>query len=149
MSELRKANTDHPYFITFTIAGWIDLFTRERYCEIIIESLRYCIANKGLKVFHYVIMPSHLHIIAQHHECKLAEVIRDMKSFTAKEILKAIQEPGESRREWLLYLLKGFAKGLKQNKEFVVWQKTNHPTELSQPQIYDQKVEIPDNESGS
>jgi putative transposase len=39
MSELRKANTAHPYFITMTIVGWIDLFTRERYCEAVTDSL--------------------------------------------------------------------------------------------------------------
>ena len=140
MSELRKANTDHPYFITLTIVGWIDLFTRERYCEIMIDSLKYCIANKGLKLFEYVIMPSHIHLIAQHLEGKLPDVLRDMKSFTAREILRAIKEPGESRRDWLLYLFRDFAAGKKQNKEFMVWNKTNHPVELSWPAIYDQKV---------
>jgi putative transposase len=33
------------------------------------------------------------------------------------------------------------AKSTKQNKEFMFWQKTNHPTELSTPEIFDQKVE--------
>ena len=83
MSELRKANTDHPYFITLIIVGWIDLFTRERYCEIMIDSLKYCITNKGLRLFEYVIMPSHIHLIAQHLEGKLPDVLRDLKSFTA------------------------------------------------------------------
>ena len=140
MSELRKANTDHPYFITLTIVGWIDLFTRERYCEIMIDSLKYCIVNKGLRLFEYVIMPSHIHLIAQHLEGKLPDVLRDMKSFTAKEILKAIKEPGESRRDWLLYLFRNFATGKKQNREFMLWNKTNHPIELSWSEIYDQKV---------
>ena len=140
MSELRKANTDHPYFITLTVVGWVDLFTRERYCEIIIDSLKYCIANKGLKLFEYVIMPGHVHLIAQHLEGKLPDILRDMKSFTAKQILKAVEKTGESRREWLLYLFRYFARGKKQNKEFMVWEKTNHPIELSSPDIYDQKV---------
>lgn len=141
MSELRKANTDHPYFITCTIVGWVDLFTRDRYCDIITESLRYCMINKGLKVFEYVIMPSHVHIICQQLDGKLADVIRDFKSFTAKEILKAINEPGESRREWLLEMFSQSAKRIQQNKDFMVWQKTNHPIELSLPSVYDQKVE--------
>ena len=139
MSELRKANTDHPYFVTLPIVGWIDLFTRERYCEVVIDSLAYCINNKGLRLFEYVIMPSHVHLIVQHLEGKLPALIRDMKSFMAKEILTAVQEPGESRREWLLYLFKHFASNKKQNKQFMVWQKTSHPIELHSPTIYDQK----------
>jgi REP element-mobilizing transposase RayT len=78
MSELRKANTDHPFYITMTIVGWIDLFTRERCCEAVLASFRYCIENKGLRLFEYVIMPSHVHFIGQHLEGKLPELIRDM-----------------------------------------------------------------------
>ena len=64
--------------------------------EIMIDSLKYCIANTRLRLFEYVIMPSHIHLIAQHLEGKLLDILRDMKGFTAKEILKAVKEPGES-----------------------------------------------------
>tara|TARA_Y100001980_G_C14556914_1_gene353493 strand:- start:2012 stop:2548 length:537 start_codon:yes stop_codon:yes gene_type:complete len=141
MSELRKANTDHPYFVTFTIAGWIDLFTRERYNEIILDSLKYCIINKGLRVHEYIIMPSHIHMIIQHLDCKLPDVIRDFKSFTAKEIIKCVDEPGESRKDWIKYLFGYFAKKIKQNKENMVWQKTSHPIELNNNKLYDQKAD--------
>lgn len=77
MSELRKANTDLAYFLTLTVVGWIDIFTRNRYNEIIINSLKYCQFNKGLDIFAYVIMPSHLHLVARNLEEKLNMVIRD------------------------------------------------------------------------
>ena len=38
MSELRKADTDYPFFVTMTIVGWIDIFTRERYCEAVLDT---------------------------------------------------------------------------------------------------------------
>ena len=57
MSELRKANTDYSYFLTLTVAGWIDIFTRQRYNDKIIESLKFCVEHKGLDIFAYVIMP--------------------------------------------------------------------------------------------
>ena len=38
MSELRKINTDSAYFITFTVTGWVDVFTRMEYKDIIIVS---------------------------------------------------------------------------------------------------------------
>lgn len=142
MSELRKANTDHTYFITLTIVGWIDLFSRYRYSDLIINNLNYCIKNKGLEVFAYVIMPSHVHLVARQKEGKLNNVLRDFKSYTAKEILKLIEtEPGESRKDWLLYMFSYFAKGNQQNSEHQVWQKTNHPTELLDGKMVTQKIE--------
>ncbi len=42
MSELRKANTENTYFLTLTVVGWINVFTRKDYCEIILKNLHYC-----------------------------------------------------------------------------------------------------------
>jgi putative transposase len=36
------------YFMTFTVVGWIDVFTRQCYRDIVIESLKYCQQEKGL-----------------------------------------------------------------------------------------------------
>jgi REP element-mobilizing transposase RayT len=142
MSELRKANTDLPYFITFTVAGWIDIFTRQRYCDIIVQSLQYCIRFKNLEVYGFVIMPSHVHLIARSTSNKMASTIRDLKSFTAKEILKSIeQEGGESRKEWLLHMFEYFARFKQQNARHMFWDKTNHPVELSSPELFDQTMD--------
>ncbi|MEQ8628041.1 transposase [Ekhidna sp.] len=142
MSELRKANTDATYFLTFTVVGWIDVFTRSRYCDIIIDSLKFCSENKGLDVFSYVIMPSHIHMLARHEEGKLNEIIRDFKSYTAKEIIRTIdQEQGESRMEWLLEMFREYASTQKQNKVYQFWQKTSHPIEMLSSEMIDQKQE--------
>ena len=37
-----------PHFITPTVVDWIDIFTRQIYRDIVIESLEYCINNKGI-----------------------------------------------------------------------------------------------------
>jgi hypothetical protein len=44
------------YYLTFQIVDWIDVFTRQVYRDIIIDSLKYAIENKGLDIFAYVIM---------------------------------------------------------------------------------------------
>lgn len=41
-------NPEGIYFLTFTVVGWIDVFSRLVYKEILTESLKHCIANKGL-----------------------------------------------------------------------------------------------------
>ena len=88
-------------------------------------------------------MSSHIHLIAQKKDHKLlSEWIRDFKSMTAKEIIKAIQtQDYESRRSWLEHLFKYFAKFTKQNALHMFWQKTIHPIEIYSPEVFDQKMD--------
>ncbi len=142
MSELRKANTYRPFFITLTVVGWIDVFIRNDYCEEFVNNLEYCRKNKGLKVYAYCIMSSHIHLIVANEDSNLASTIRDLKSYTAKRIIQMVTEnPSESRREWMLHLFKYFAKFHKQNSEYQFWQKTSHPIELFSNTVFDQKVD--------
>ena len=142
MSESRKANTDATYFLTLTTVGWIDIFTRRLYADEIIESLLYCQSHKGLEIFAYVIMPSHIHLVARRKAGVLNEVIRDLKSFTAKRILELIKNnPQESRKDWLFYLFKFYAKKQQQNTLFQFWQKTTHPIELFTAGVIQQKID--------
>lgn len=142
MSERRKANTDHPYFLTLSVVGWIDVFTRQRYCEKIVESLDFCMRYKGLEVYVYVIMPSHVHLVARDSNNLLSTTLRDFKSFTAKEILKSVEfEQGESRKDWLLHMFKFHARFQQQNSFYMFWQKTNYPVELSSAGMMDQKID--------
>ena len=55
---------DGVYFLTLTIVDWVDLFTRSSYKEIITNSLNYCVEEKGMEIYAYVLMTNHLHIIA-------------------------------------------------------------------------------------
>jgi putative transposase len=143
MSELRKANTDDFYFITFVVVGWIDVFTRSELCDIITDNLNYCIENKNVEIYSFVIMPSHIHLIARSSvDEKLSNFIRDFKSFSAKRIINEMgSESFESRKEWLLYMFRFFANGNARNKEFQFWQQTNHPTMLYSNGVIEQKNE--------
>jgi REP element-mobilizing transposase RayT len=124
MSETRKANYEGVFFLTFTTVGWIDVFTREAYADELMKNLAFCIEYKNLEIFAYVIMPNHMHIIVRRNNGLLSDWIRDYKSFTAKQIIELIENnQHESRKEWMLYLFKYFAKASKQNKEFMFWQK--------------------------
>ena len=49
--------------------------------------------------------------------------------------------PKESRREWLLYMFKYAGKANGNNNEWQLWQQHNHPIELSNNKIIDQKLE--------
>ncbi|MBL0048274.1 MAG: transposase [Bacteroidetes bacterium] len=142
MSEFRKTYPHEIYFITLTVVGWIDVFTRKRYAEIVIENLIYCQQKEGLKIFAYVLMSNHLHLIVNREsEKNLTELLGRFKSFTAKEILKSIASTSEeSRKEWLLYLFAFFAKKNKQYHKYHFWQYTNYPVLLDSTAIIEQKI---------
>jgi len=52
------------YYLTFTIIDWVDVFTRKEHQFVIVDSLNYCIQEKGLVVYAYVIMSNHIHLYA-------------------------------------------------------------------------------------
>ena len=92
------------YFLTFTVTGWIDIFTRKEYKFEIVNSLNYCVVKKGLTVYAWCLMTNHLHLVCHAKEgYQISDIIRDFKKFTSKSIVKLIKEIPESRREWLLY----------------------------------------------
>ena len=121
---------EKPHFITATVVDWIDIFTRKTYRDIIINCFDFCIKNKGMVLFGYVIMSNHIHFIVQSKDGKLSDLIRDFKKFTATEILNQLQTEPESRREWIL---ERFAKATQthtRNKNFQFWQYGNHAEEI-------------------
>ena len=102
MSENYKiGESNRPHFITMTIVDWVDLLTRPVYKDILTDSLNYCIKNKGLMLYAYCIMPSHVHIIVGSSNVPLNEIIRDYKKFTSKLFVTVIKNDIESRRECL------------------------------------------------
>lgn len=133
MSERYKVkDTDGIYFITITIIDWIDLLIRPAYKHIIIDSLMYCQHNKGLIIYAYVIMSSHLHLIAgTSKEVKLPDIIRDFKRYTSLKLIEALNEYPESRREWLLEKFSEAAGKINRVHKYKIWQNGFHPVELS------------------
>ncbi len=107
----RFDNPEGAYFVTFTVVEWVDVFTRNSYADIVIESLRFCIRKKGLRIHAWVIMSSHLHlIISRTGKEGFSDIIRDFKKYTADQIIAAIQAEPESRRNWMLWLFKSAGK---------------------------------------
>ena len=128
MSTKYKATTpDEAYFITITTVGWIDVFTRLKQKYVITNALKYCQEHKGLEIFAYCLMPSHLHMLCRGPEDEpLSDIIRDFKKHTSKQIIKTINEFPESRREWMLAYFKKACAHLKREQGYKVWQNGYH-----------------------
>ena len=131
MSEGYKIrNQDLPHFVTATVVDWVDVFTRKSYRDCVIDFLDYCIKNKRMVVYGYVIMSNHIHMIMQSSQGQLSDLLRDFKKFTAKNILEKIQSEPESRREWMLDRFKLATESHSRNKNYQFWQYGNHPEEI-------------------
>lgn len=129
------------YFISFATVYWIDVFTRDIYFSIIIESLDYCRKNKGMEIYGYCIMPSHVHLIFRSAEADPSGLIRDFKGFTSRKMLKTIEENiQESRKEWLLWMFKKAGSRNSNVKEHQFWQQNNQPIELWSLRVFEQKL---------
>lgn len=129
MSGDRYFITDQQaiYYLTFTVVEWVDVFTRKEYKYIITDALNYCIDNKGLNCYAWVLMSNHLHLIAgASAPASLSDVIRDFKKHTSKKILEAIQTIPESRREWLLHKFSFAAETSGRATNYKLWKDDNH-----------------------
>ena len=132
---------EKAHFITATVVDWIDVFSRKNYRDSIIECFDYCIKNKGMILYGYVIMSNHIHMIIQSNDGKLSDLLRDFKKFTAKTILEKIQSEPESRREWMLERFKLATKTHSRNKNYQFWQYGNHAEEIFTEQFLWSKLD--------
>lgn len=89
MDRYRIVDGVGVYFITFTIVDWLPVFVDEIPISILMDSLKYCIAYKNLRVNSYVIMPNHMHAIvfdARFDSPKLKQTLADFRKFTGRQL---------------------------------------------------------------
>lgn len=133
---------DELYFITSTVVDWVDIFTRPKYKHIILESLIYCQEHKGLKIYAWVLMSNHLHmIISSGNQSSISEILRDFKKFTSRRILLELEEDvQESRREWMLDRFRFAGANDKKITKYRFWQEGNHAELIYLYDFYMQKL---------
>jgi len=121
------------YFITCTVIQWADIFSRPLFADIIIESLNFCIREKGLNVHAWVILSNHIHLIVSPKiGNSLSDILRDFKKFTDGKIIKTrSSSTGESRKNWLLWLFNNAGSENSRNEKLQFWIQDNHPIELN------------------
>jgi REP element-mobilizing transposase RayT len=142
-SKYQIGDERYAHFVTFTVVHWIDLFTRDVYREVLMESLDYCIKNKGLVVHAFCIMSNHMHLVISANEnAKLASIVRDFKKYTSYKLIDTLKNNSlESRREWMLWMFERAGRKNASNENFQLWQNGYHPIELSTPIMVKQKID--------
>jgi REP element-mobilizing transposase RayT len=137
MSPWRIIEGVEHYFVTSTIVGWQYVFTSIPYFEIIIESLRYCVEEKHLRVHAFVIMPNHAHYILSAAMGSLSDIMRDFNTHTSRAITSELER---EERTALLRVFRNAATVDGRGNNYKVWQEGFHPVALDSDYLIQQRL---------
>lgn len=136
MTRLKLHDSAFLYFVTTTINKHLPLFKYPSYRNVVINSLIFCIHNKGLRLFSYVIMPSHLHLItfdSEFNNERLHQTLDHFRSFTAHQIIKELINSHSQS------FLKSLSTEKEINRNYRVWTSGYHPVGLTSEDFLNQK----------
>jgi len=133
-SRYKITDTTKPHFLTLSVLHWIPVFTRPETVTIVLESLQH-LNQRGLKLYAYVILENHLHLIAQSPD--LNKDMTSFKSFTARKLIDYMKQ---NNIKTLLDQLAFYKKAHKKDREFQFWQEGMHPQLIENQEVLKQKI---------
>ena len=135
-SRYKVLETEYPYFLTCTVVGWLPVFTRPETVQIVFDSWRHLGEHRRTRVYGYVILENHLHLIASSED--LSVDLGDFKSFTARKIIDYLEERNATV---LLKQLKWLKNRHKVDRIYQFWQEGSHPQQVQNEDVMRQKLE--------
>jgi len=135
-SRYKIYESTHPHFLTLTVLHWIPIFTNKESVEILLDSFRFLQKENNLKIYSYVILENHLHLIASSDD--IAYSMRRFKSYTAKHILKLLQQKNVTT---ILDQLAFYKKAHKKTAQYQLWQEGLQPKLIQDEAMMIQKIE--------
>lgn len=138
-------NLEGLYFVSFAVVYWLDVFTRNEYKDILLDSLTFCQKEKGMEIVAWprgLGVTNHVHLIFRSVEGENpARLLGDYKRFTSNAIMKAIKgNQKESRKEVLLSQFRKAAKRSSNVKHYQFWRHDNKPIELWSNSVIQEKI---------
>ena len=88
------------FFVTTTVVKYTPVFKENRFCDILIDNIKYYQKKYQFSILGYVIMPTHFHWIVKTKNKlgTISEIMRDIKKYTAWQIFDLLKE--ENNREF-------------------------------------------------
>jgi len=115
------------------------IFLSGETCRVITSSLDYCRKYKGLKIFAYVVMPTHFHaVVACESPNELSDIMRDFKRHTSRELIQVLEG---SNCQVALSAFQAAKKDAKGNTDYKLWQDGFHPKAIFTEAVLRQKIE--------
>lgn len=135
-SSYKILNKEGLFFVTSTIVDWIPVFKTHDEYQILIEAIKYNQIHKNLKLYCYVLLPEHFHLIVTGDN--LTNIFKSIKGYTAKEIIKFLIR---DKKSVILDKFREFKKEFKTKSEYQIWQESFHPQEILSDNIFQQKID--------
>ena len=126
--------TEYPQFFTASIKGFYQLLQHDTYKDIVINSLKFLVEEKRIKLFAFCIMPDHIHLIWQMQPLIHPQhVQRDFLKYTAQKIKLELQK----HQPEVLAQFKSDAN----DRTYNFWKRRSLSIELRTDKVYQQKLD--------
>jgi len=126
--------TEWPQYFTATNLEWKKLLQPDKYKDIIIDSLRFLVNDQRIKLYAFVIMINHVHLIWQMLPfIDPKDVQRDFLKYTAGKIKADLAIYHQSVLEHFLVNAK--------DRKYQFWERNSLSVELRTPKTFIQKME--------
>ena len=131
---------DAAYFLTPSVVELAHAFMKNKHKQILCDSLNHCVDTKGLEIFSYVIMSSHMHMMVRAKNNNLSDVIRDFKKFSSRKLIETLNSNPEIGSTQLLEIYSTGGSNQKKKSAHQVWQYNNHAEEVYSPNFTLSKI---------
>ena len=122
------------YFYTATIKDWIPILKSDRRKSIVIDSLKYLTSKGLIKLYAFVIMPNHIHLIWELKRMNGKEKPdASFKKFTSHQILQDLNQTNPD-------ILSKF-ESLRSDRTFEIWQYKSMAVHVYSPSVIFQKLD--------
>ena len=124
----------HVQFFTATIHKWIPLLRSDGHKQIITDSLSFLSVENRCRVYGFVIMPNHIHLIWKiNDKHKREDVQRDFLKYTGQQLRFSLQDDNHKS-------LAQFEVNLKDRK-YQIWQRNALSVDLLSRKTVEQKLD--------
>ena len=123
-----------PQFYTATIYKWQHLLANDKHKDIVIDSLKFLVAEKRIELNAFVIMSNHIHLIWQPMFGFTPSAIQaSFMKYTAQQLKRSLTK---NNIEAL-----AFFKVNKYDRDYQIWKREPLSIELISPAVFEQKID--------
>lgn len=124
-------NLCSTYFYTATILNWNHLLQGDSFKKIVADSLQFLVENKLVRVYGFVIMPNHIHLIWRNLQMNNKEYPDEsFLKFTAHQFKKELKHLKLLHKYWVD----------KADRKYQFWQRCPLPIEILSREMLEQKL---------
>ena len=125
--------TEYCHFFTATNLEWKNLLARDKYKDIVIESMRHLVKNNKVIIYGFVLMNNHIHLLWQMRAgMKRDAVQRDFLKHTAQEIKNDMLD--NHKEELQQYLVNA------KDRKYQFWERNALSVEIWSEKVFLEKL---------